>query len=127
MSLADHHVRAARDERELDRILSAIERADLEELLRQPWGRRIYYRIVFQLGNLYSESFDPAIKDGMCAALHMARNEGIRWAGRRLAQEAQELCPDQWNQMLAERVAAAAEEARLRREARTASTDGDQS
>ena len=28
MSLSDHHVRSAKDERELDRILDAIERAD---------------------------------------------------------------------------------------------------
>jgi hypothetical protein len=122
VSFGDHHMRAAKDERELDRILSAIERADLEELLRQPWGRRFYYRVVYLMGNLDSASFDPSIKDGACASLHMAHGEGVRWMARVLAKEAQELFPDLWNQMLAERVAAAAEEARLRREARTAST-----
>ena len=126
MSLGDHVLRGAKNERELERMLSAIEQADLEELLRQPWGRRFYYRLVYLMGNLDSESFDPSIKDGQCAALHMARAEGIRWMARVLAQEAQLLFPDFWNLMQQERISAAAEEARLRQAARTASeTEGE--
>jgi hypothetical protein len=125
VSLPDHVIRTAKDERDLERKLNALELADLEELLRQPWGRRLYHRLVFLMGNLYSESFEPAIKDGMCAALHMARAEGVRWMARTLANEAQLHFPELWNQMLAERVLAAAEEARLRQQARTASTEGD--
>lgn len=118
---------AAQDlERELDRKLSAIELADLEELLRQPWGRRLYYRLVFEVGNLESASFDPAIKDGICAAIYMGRNEGIRWMAGVLRDEAVGSFPELWTLMLQERVAAAAEEAEARRKAReTANTEGD--
>jgi hypothetical protein len=124
--MSDHLMRAAgKDERELDRILSAIEKADLEELLRQSWGRRLYYRLVFEMGRLEAPSFEPGLADGACAALHMARNEGIREVAQRLAREAQLHCPEHWTLMLQERVAAAAEEARLREQARASSREND--
>lgn len=109
-------------ERALERRLSAIEAADLDELLRHDWGRRLYYRITHELGLLASPSFEPAIKDGVCSAIHMARNEGIREFAIRLKDEALAICPDLWARMLLDRIAASAEEARQRRVARTSST-----
>lgn len=107
--------------RALERKLSAIEAADLDELLRHDWGRRFYYRITHEMGLLVSASFEPGIKDGITAAIHMARNEGIREFAIRLMTEAQAVNPDLWSRMLVERIAARAEEARLREQARTSS------
>jgi hypothetical protein len=113
-------------ERALDRKLTAIELADLEELLRQPWGRRLYYRFVFTLGRLEAPSFDPGIKDGVCSAIHMGRNEGLREYAAVLANEAQAYFPIFWLQMLQERVAAAELEQRKRYKARNpTTTEGD--
>jgi hypothetical protein len=53
--------------------------------------------------------------------MRMARNEGLREFAMRLKDEAIAVAPDLWTRMLMERVAASAEEARLRREARTSS------
>jgi hypothetical protein len=114
---------AAQDrERALERRLNAIEAADLDELMRHDWGRRFYYRVTHELGLLVSPSFEPAIKDGVCSAIHMARNEGIREFAMRLKDEALAVCPDLWARMLTERIAASVEEARLRNQARTSST-----
>lgn len=119
---------AAQDaERAVDRKLSGIEEADLHELLRQPWGRRLYYRLVFLLGRLDAESFDPSIKDGVCAGIHMAHREGIRWMAGILRDEAIKHFPDLWTLMLQERVTAAAEEAKQRAKAReTPNPEGDE-
>jgi hypothetical protein len=111
--------------RALERRLSAIEAADLDELLRHDWGRRFYYRITHEMGLLVSSSFEPGIKDGVAAAIHMARNEGIREFAIRLMDEAQAVAPDLWSRMLMERIAGRAEEARQREQASSSSTEND--
>jgi hypothetical protein len=112
--------------RALDRRLDAIEAADLDELLRHDWGRRLYYRLVFEMCLLESGSFEPGIKDGIAAGLHMARNEGIREVGQRLAREAQAVSPELWSRMLLERIAGLAEEAHQREEAKASRTENDE-
>jgi hypothetical protein len=111
--------------RALDRRLSAIEAADLDELLRHEWGRRLYYRVTHEMCLLASGSFEPggAGDDGIRLALLTARNEGIREVGQRLAREAQAVAPDLWTRMLQERIAGLAEEAHKREQAKRTEND----
>lgn len=54
---------------------------DWRELLGTKWGRRLAYHIVYGLCRVQRPAFDRSIKDGLCAALHQARAEGIRDVG----------------------------------------------
>lgn len=125
MSWGEHTLRAAKDERELESMLKAIEDADLEECMRFPWGRRMLGRIIFNVAGLEARSFDPGIKDGVCHSQHMARAEGMREVAIVLARSIAAKCPDLWAQLNIERWSVAAEEARLRDAVRNASTDGE--
>jgi len=110
-----------------ERRLRDFELADLESVLATFEGRRFYYRLVFEVCNLESSSFNPLIKDGACAAQHMAHMEGRRDVGRVMLQEAQAHCPDLWrkllNEALVEAEAANAEREHLNKAA--GATDGD--
>jgi hypothetical protein len=86
-----------------ERRLRDWEEADLEFVLRTKEGRRFYYRLIFELGNLNGPSWEPSIKDGNAAGQHTAHNEGLRTMARILADEAQGLFPDLWVLMLQER------------------------
>lgn len=110
--------------KEEERRLRDWELADLETILGLREGRRFYYRLVFELGNLEGSSWFPAVKDGMSAALYSAQHEGVRWVGRTLAEEAQRHFPDLWRLLLNERLAR--EEADVaRREQATKPSAGD--
>lgn len=91
---------------DIQRDLSADERADLLHVMGSKQGRRFYYRLVFLLAGIETESFDSGIRDGVCLGVHMARNEGRRSVGLTLLQEAQRFAPELWVSMLAERLAA---------------------
>jgi len=108
------------------RKLRGWELADLETVLKTHEGRRMYYRLVFELCLLESSSFNSGIKDGVCSALHMAHLEGRRDIGRVLAQEAQAHLPDLWRLMVNERIAHAdADAAERDRLTRPQETDHD--
>lgn len=79
-----------------ERKLSAIEAADLDALLRQRWGRRLYYRPTFLLAGLESSSYAPS-------GQYMAYLEGRRSIGITLRDEAQLTSPELWDQMVVER------------------------
>lgn len=99
--VSDEAQQAALAELDVDEGRLAVE--DLERLMSEPWGRRVLYRVVFLVGRLNASSFEPRIKDGMAAALHMARNEGLREGAAVFAEEAQRFFPDLWDLMVAER------------------------
>lgn len=92
------------------------------EALKTKWGRRLVYNLVFERGRIEAESFEFAIKDGLCSALHMARNEGIREFAIQLSRDLQQLFPMEWMTMINERSAELLEEATAREQARTSAT-----
>lgn len=54
---------------------------DLRSLMSCDWGRRVVHWLLYDEGKLQSQSFNPfieGIKDGLCAAMHMAKIEGAR-------------------------------------------------
>lgn len=89
----------------VDRRLRHEEAKDLESLLGTVVGRRVYCRLVFEMGNLESLSMNHDIKDGVCASQHMAFNEGLRYMSRMMYQEAQQVAPELWAQAQNERIA----------------------
>ena len=95
----------------VDRRLRAEEVKDLERLLGTDFGRRVYCRLVFELGNIESLSMNFDIKDGVCAAIHMAYNEGLRAMARIMYQEAQQVCPELWARAMNERLTKSASDA----------------
>jgi hypothetical protein len=98
-----------------------------EQLLKAAWGRELAYHLIYERGRALAASFEPAIKDGMCAALHMARNEGIREYGAALGVDLQEEFPDLWLTLQAEAIAARQAERAARRQVleRSAQTQHD--
>lgn len=102
--------------RHLDRRMSDIEAADWERLMSCDWGRRIVYRLVLERGRAMALSFEPAIKDGICAALHTARNEGIREFALALSTMLTDGFPDLWLLMHEEMTAARQVERAQRRQ-----------
>ena len=109
MSLAAQHrpgglsnVSLQRALKDNERELRDFEAVDLETVLSSEAGRRFFYRLVFEVCNIESSAFNPLIKDGVCAGLHMAHMEGRRDVGRVMLQEAQAHCPALWRKMLAE-------------------------
>lgn len=93
-------LRAVESKRKLDH------ETDLRALMGEPWGRRFVYWLVFELGRLEAPSFDPAIKDGVCAAIHQARNEGFREMASAIMGRLQTETPEQYMAMLAEHIQA---------------------
>ena len=96
-----------------------------EQLLRASWGRELAYHLVFEMGRSLALSFEPSIKDGVTAAMHMSRNEGIREFGIGLAVYLQDEFPDQWLLMQSEAVSRQQAERAARRQVleRSASTE----
>lgn len=119
---------AVEAERQVDRDRARLHLTDLEWAMRDERGRRLIYWLVFERGMLESSSFEPKIKDGLCASIHMARNEGIREFAIALAQEIQKEYRDLWLVMLDERLRADMADADQRQRARSsADTQGDES
>ena len=100
-----------------ERRVSDREAADWERLMSCDWGRRIAYRLVLERGRAMALSFEPAIKDGIAAALHTARNEGIREFALALGTDLMDLFPERWLEMHAEMTAARQAERAARRKA----------
>jgi hypothetical protein len=111
----------------VDRRLRAEEAKDLESVLGTAPGRRLYCRLVFELGNIEALSFNPDIKDGVCAAIHMAHNDGLRAMARIMYQEAQQVCPELWARAMGERLAKSASDALHREQALQKSVKEDES
>lgn len=109
----------------LEKADRALMDADLDTLLRQPWGRRFFSRLVFQVGNLEALELDEKIKDGICAAIHAARMDGIRWTGKFWADEALRVSPEFWSLCHQERVARGAEYLRKQQEARNSQSENE--
>lgn len=103
--------------RNMERVEGWVADADLEWLLQHEEGRRIAYRLVYVLGGLDAPSFEPKIKDGLCAALHMARNEGMRELAAELGSQLRRVSRDLWQQAIYERWAADDREGERRQEA----------
>jgi hypothetical protein len=80
--------------------MSRLEVADLESVLGTGPGRRLYYRIIFQVACLESASYQAS-------GQAMAYQEGRRSVAIALMQEAQAICPELWIRMLKERLTAA--------------------
>lgn len=87
-----------------DRELRAFEISDLEKILATDYGRRFYYRVVFEVCSIHGPSADLNIKDGYCAGLHSFFKDGMRYVGRILELEAWHHFPELWNQALNERL-----------------------
>jgi hypothetical protein len=102
--------RATEQVRQNERLLSELERQDLLALMATEWGRRLYYRLVFELCLLESGSFDT---NGST----MAMIGGVRSVGTILKNEAIEHCPELWCQAVTERTMAAADRVRAERAA----------
>jgi hypothetical protein len=69
-------------------------KADLETLLREPYGRRLAYWLIYDICKLEGDSLNLALKDGLCAALHQARADGIRAVGASVAAQMRMASPD---------------------------------
>ena len=67
-----------RDLRSPEELLNA----DLKKLMSTDWGRRIAHSLIYDFGNILSVGYDLSVRDGMCAALHHARTDGVRSVGR---------------------------------------------
>ena len=98
--------------------MEARETADLDALMRTDFGRRWYYRIVFQIGILESPSYQTGGQG-------MAYQEGKRAIAIHLRDEAQAVCPELWIRMLQERLAAAEYESSQRHETERSHGEGD--
>lgn len=68
-------------ERAIDRRMDAKRAQRWENLLKTDWGKELLYELLFERCLLVAPSFEALIKDGVCAARHDARNEGIREVG----------------------------------------------
>lgn len=84
--------------KKIDHKLDGLEIRDLQELMKGAAGRRLYYRIVFELCGIESTSYANS-------GQYMAFLEGRRSIGIKLLQEAQQHCPEAWPRMVAERIA----------------------
>lgn len=85
---------SAQERRRRDELRERMQHdADMVNLLSSDWGRRLFYWLVFVAGGLEDASFEPTIKDGLCAALHAARSEGRRDFVRSLLLDAQRAAP----------------------------------
>jgi hypothetical protein len=102
-SLSNENLQSAL--RAIDRRLQAKEAMDLEAVLKTSEGRRLYTRLVYEMCNLEGLSFNFDIKDGVCAGLHQAHQDGCRMVGRTLIHEAMQACPDLWARAVHERFA----------------------
>jgi len=111
--------------RAVDRSLRGFELADLESVLKTSAGRRFYYRLVYELGNLEGTTFDPAIKDGNCLSLLSAHGDGVRAVARVLKNEAIENFPELWLMLTDERNKKARSDAIKREELLRNSGDND--
>ena len=105
--------------------LDDLRSARWEQLLRAAWGRELVYELIFERGRAMAPSFEPAIKDGMCAALHAARNEGVREFALDLLEALNGAFPDLMLQMHLEMTAARQAERAQRQQAqaRAATTE----
>jgi hypothetical protein len=111
--------------REQDRDFLALEDADVEWLLQHEEGRRIAMRLVYVLLRLDSPSFEPGIKDGIAAALHTARNEGMREAGTVFGGQLRRVSRELWLLAHEEKWAAEDREGQRRAEAKRIPSDGE--
>lgn len=87
------------------RRLHEREVADLGDVLSTPAGRRWYHRLVFETCRVLQFSYDPSVKDGICAGQHQAHLDGQRSIGGLLLTEAQRHWPDLWLKTLEEAIA----------------------
>ncbi len=87
--------------------------ADLETMLSTPAGRRLAYRIVWDLCDIASPVASLAIKDGSCAGLHAFYADGRRSVGIELLSAFQRVAPLQWGEAVAERTRANQEDMAL--------------
>ncbi len=85
---------------------------DLAMLMGQPWGRRLVYRMLFEVGGLTKPSFDGGIKCGIAAGQFMARNEGIREMAGRIFEDVQKFTPEQYLTMMGEEISSRQKELR---------------
>lgn len=76
--------------------------ADLQQLMEQPWGRRLFYSFVFEHGGLHGPSFNTGIKYE--AALNTVFNEGRRALAGELLSLVLKECPNQYLAMLGEEI-----------------------
>lgn len=74
-------------------------RDDLLALMSAPWGRRLVHWLIYDVGQLEGECFDPTVKDGQCAGQHAARIDGRRDRARGLKRLVSELAPDHYRAM----------------------------
>lgn len=68
---------------------------DLRALMSTHGGRRLVRWIVFGLGRLHVSNFDPAVKDGICAALHQARHAGRQDVAIELLADLERVAPEE--------------------------------
>ena len=101
--LADARVQRIRENQR--NRLKEQEREDLGVVLRSQAGRRWYAKVTFDLCRILGLSFDPIVKDGICAEKHGAFLDGQRSIGQTLYFAAQEEFPNEWNKLMTERLA----------------------
>ncbi len=91
-------LRVFQNAREIER------REDVRELMSHPWGRRLAYWLVYELGGLHGEAFAAEIKHG--AEQHTAYRLGRQSLARSFLTAAQEIAPQDYLAMMAEQIRA---------------------
>jgi len=77
--------------------LRAARKADVREVLESPAGRRVLERVLFEFGGLQAQSYAST-------ELQLARDTGQRDVGCALDRELEQLAPEGWALMHAERI-----------------------
>lgn len=96
--------------KDMDIKMAAREAADLDAIMSTEFGRRWFYRLVFQIAALEAASYHNS-------GQAMAYQEGRRSVAIQLMQEAHAVCPELWMSMLKERLSVAEYERAQREEA----------
>ena len=101
---------------------------DLKALMAQPWGRRVAWWLIFDVGRLQAETFQmsgemSAAKDGLCGALLTARNTGRQAVARELQENIRAASPGDWLKMYEEEIRTTAAELAARGKEPTSNDD----
>lgn len=100
----------ANDERQQEKIRKLIEHREtqlefaVKELASSDAGQRFFYWAIFELCSIESGSIDTGIRDGVCSAIHTARNEGRKDVGRELLEMIRDNHPEQFLAMMATQI-----------------------
>jgi len=78
------------------------QRQDIVTLMSEPWGRRVMYRLIYEVSGVLDGCFNFNIKDGASSAQYAAHADGRRSIGAALLKECQKTAPQQYVMMMEE-------------------------